>query len=676
LHDPAASSYHAEVHYDKTNNIVEIRDKESTNGTFLNSKRILETKTLQHEDQVRIGVCLISINQIESQSVDEINGLDSRTRVTSELILESVDHYGVLLHEISLRLINLPDLDVALAEIAQLVKRIIAAEECQIIMADQFNKLNEKGIPTSLAQKVIKNKSAAIFSNPHQDTSRKTVPAQLMSPILLVPVMIDGNVVAIIFSRKPSEPLSRFYNSDLQVVLAISNQVAMSIQRNRVEQKLIHNSNHDALTNLPNREFFLGRLSRSLARSKEEKEFEFAVLFFDFDDFKIINDSLGHAIGDQLLIAIAERLKHNVRVDDTVSRSSIIARFGGDEFAILLDDVKEKLFALATATRLKDMLSGPFHITGKQIFVTASIGVAMSTTGYESPEDILQDADIAMYKAKELGKSRVAIYDRSMRARALKRMRIGTALRRGALEQEFRLHYQPIISVQTGQIAGYEALLRWHTPNQGILTPAQFMDAIDTVGLIYTTDHWALKNACKQTAKWQNEFPSTLPFFVSVNLSAKNINHPNLIDNINQILHETKLKPESLWLEITEKVVAPGDESAVKVLKKLRSMGVQICLDDFGTGYSALNYLAQFPVDVLKIDQSLIKMIGVKETSEKIIEMVKTLANYLGIIVVAEGVETEEQVSFIRSINCEYIQGYFYSKPLASQVIAELMSKG
>ena len=305
-----------------------------------------------------------------------------------------------------------------------------------------------------------------------------------------------------------------------------------------------------------------------------------------------------------------------------------------------------------------------------------SIGVAVSTLGYESPEEILQDADIAMYQAKALGKERVEIYDKSMRDRALERMRIGTALRQGILQKELQLHYQPIISMQTGRIAGFEALLRWYTPDLGILNPSDFLHAMDTAGLIYSTDQWVLQNACSQAVDWQNKFSSAPPLHISVNLSAINLRHPDLFENISQVLEETKLDPKSLFLEITEKVSTPDDKGTIELLRKLRSIGIQISLDDFGTGYSALNYLAQFPVDVLKIDQSFIKMIGKKDGSNQIVEMIKALATHLGIIVVAEGVEKVEQMEFLKSINCEYAQGYFYSKPLDARSTTELLKKG
>jgi len=674
IHDNAASSHHADIYFDESSNSVTIRDLGSTNGTFVNGRRINEFIILQHEDQIRIGRCLISVNFFEKHSSRKNPPQFTPTKVTGELILESIDQYGFLLHEVGQRLVNMPDLDSALIEIAELIKHMIGAEECQVLLADQFDTLSRFGVRSSFVQKITEHHSAILFSYPEErnrENSEDTT--QQIRSNLLVPVLIDQKVVALIFARKSRQSQNPFNHSDLQIVVAVSNQVAMSIQRSRVESKLIHNSNHDTLTDLPNRNFFLDHLNRSISRYKKENKAGFAVLFFDIDDFKVVNDSLGHAIGDKLLIAVAERLKHNVRKIDIVARNSVIARFGGDEFAILLDDIDASHFATETANRLKDILSRPYNIAGKQIFITLSIGVAVSLIGYDNAEDILRDADMAMYQAKELGKSRVEIYDKTMHERVSERMRMGTALRQGALQKEFRLHYQPIVSMHTGEIVGFEALMRWYTPDRGILVPADFIDVIDTAGLIYSTDHWVLKTACIQAVEWSNKIKNRTSPFISINLSAANIKNPNLVNNISQVLQETHLDPGKLWLEITEKVSTPDDDSAIEVLRKLRSLGVRISLDDFGTGYSALNYLARFPVDVLKIDGSFIQMIGIDANSQKIIEMIIALANHLGLIVVAEGVETIEHVQFLHSIRCQYTQGFFYSKAVEAEAATQLL---
>lgn len=675
LHDAAASATHAEIEYDPVSDTLAIQDLESTNGTFVNGKRIYQPQTLHHEDNIRIGLCLITPISSEIQSAESLASLPGRTRVTSELILESVDNYGVLLHEVGQRLVNMPDLENALFEITELIKRMIGAEECQVFLADRFDALEELGVPASLIQTTVTNQSANIISEDQETVEGEGRLSQAGQSLLLAPVLIDGDVVALIFSRKSRQTSSSFHNSDLQLVLAVSNQVAMSIQRHRIEGKLRHTSNHDALTDLPNRSLFLDRLGDSIAEAKQREGTEFAVLFFDIDDFKIVNDSLGHIVGDKLLVAIADRLRHNVRKIDTVARTSVISRFGGDEFAILLDDIKESRFALAAANRLKELMSKPYRIDDKEIFATVSIGVAMSTHNYDRAEDILRDADIAMYRAKELGKERVEVYDKAMHARILKRMRIGNALRQGALQKEFKLHYQPIVSLEDGRIVGHEALIRWYTPDGAILEPDDFMDAMDTAGLLYKTDQWVLQTACLQAVEWLRRFPVEPPLFMSVNISAKYFRHPNLLSDIQQVLQKTRLDPGRLWLEITEKVSAADDETSITILKNLRSMGIRIGLDDFGVGYSALNYLARFPVNALKIDKSFINMIGIREENLKIIEMIKALASHLGLLLIAEGVEDSGQIPFLRSIQCEYAQGFYFARPLDSEGATKLLEK-
>jgi diguanylate cyclase (GGDEF)-like protein len=678
LNDTAASAYHAEIHYDQANDTVAILDKNSTNGTFVNGKRISQQQELHHEDQIRIGYCLITIIMSQSPSLLRHISNNSSTNVTSDLILESVDHYAILLHDIGKRLVNITDLDIAFLEITELIKRMIGADECYIIMEEQFDKIGEKGIPKAFAEEIIKNKTATLFSNAdvtdYNTYEETTVQIDSLIPMLLVPVMVDEQVAALIFATKPLGTANHFYKNDLQLVLAVSNQVAMSIQRSRVSSELIHTSRHDSLTELPNRASFLERLDHSITQAKTDRAFKYAVLFLDIDDFKIVNDKFGHTAGDKFLQAMAERIIHNVRKTDFISRNIVIARFGGDEFAILMNDIEEDQYAVATALRLQEKLSEPFNIDGQRIYSDVSIGVAISRLGYENPESILRDADMAMYQAKELGKSRVAVYDESKHYQFSERIRMKEALKHGAIEEETQVYYQPIVSVQKMRLAGFEALIRWHTKDRGILGPADFMDAIDTEGLIYSTDHWVIFNACRQAVEWQNRFPELKDLITSINLSAENLAHPNLFDNIKQIIKDTNMPPELLWFEITEDVATSDDEKVIEVLTQMRDMGMRISLDDFGTGYSALNYLARLPLDGLKIDHSLISMIGSSEHAKRIIEMIKALTSHLGLAVFAEGVENEEQIAFLRSLGCDYLQGFYFSKPLDFQSSTKLLA--
>jgi diguanylate cyclase (GGDEF)-like protein len=667
IYDDAASRYHAEIYFDEKKNKITIQDLKSTNGTFVNGRRV-HHQILQHEDQIRVGFYLIALLNSDLLSVFDPFAIQTKNIVTKELVVESIEHYGGLLHDVGQRLVNMTGLDTALGEITRLVKTMLGADECQIILSDEFDRLQEKGISTSLAQDVIEHHTAYLASpeGSSKDTSDLTPESETM---LLAPVMIEDKVAALIFARK-NKAARPFYRSDLQFVLAVGNQVALSIQRNRVQAEMLHKSLHDSLTGLPNRTLFLDRLQQSIARNKRNPESLFAVLFFDIDNFKIVNDSLGHTTGDKLLKAIATRLEKNFREIDTIGRISAISRFGGDEFAILLDGIANIDHAIMLASRLQRLMSEPFNIVGKEIYTSISIGLALNTKKYEKPEEILRDADIAMYHAKEQGKERIEIYDTAMHNQIMERMQLVTDLKKGAVEREFRLHYQPIVSLKNGRIVGHEALLRWYKPERGILEPDMFMGLLDTGGLLYTTDGWVLRAACNQAAQWQKEFPQQPPLFMCVNISAANLKRPDLIDNVHQILRETNLDPNMLWLEVTEHVSAVTDKAAIQALKKLHESGIHISLDDFGTGYSALNYLVQFPIHALKIDRSFIQMIGVNDESLRVIETIKALADHLGLSVIAEGVDDPKQLAFLKKLGCDYVQGFLLAHPLDAEAAA------
>ena len=677
LQDQSASGNHAIIQYDEVTNSVTIRDLESTNGTYVNGKLVDGHLPLNHEDQIRVGYSLITLidtqRQLASAKMKTVPL--QTTKVTGQLILESIDQYGILLHEAGKKLVNMPDLDNALTAISALIKRMVGAEYCYVFLSDQYEALVELGVPRTIIRQTIETQSASTFSNKY-DFRLETGELHLNTPhtSLLTPVVIEQNVVALIFVRKPQEARDLFSKSDLQLILAIGDQVAMSIQRNQVEAELIHKSSHDPLTDLPNRSMFLERLKNSIIRSKEDKAFKFAVLFFDIDNFKVVNDGLGHLVGDQYLIAIAERLRHNIRNIDLVTKNATIARLGGDEFALLLNDIQDSDFAVSTGNRLIQTLSRPVKIEENQIETTVSVGVALSSSGYEKPEEILRDADMAMYQAKSQGKARVYLFDKSLRNLAIDRMKVRTALKQGDFEKDFLLHYQPIISLTNGAVVGYEALLRRYSPDKAILNPDEFFTVFDTPELIYSVDKWVLQNACEQAVRWSKE-TSKHSFYMSVNLSANNLKNPNLAKNIKEIVNQTELEPGRLWLEITEQASAPDDVNVIEVLKELRSFGINIYLDDFGTGYSALNYLARFPVDGLKIDRSFVNTIGVDENGQKIIEMIIALAKHLDLVVVAEGVETAKQMSFLRSLGCTYAQGYLFAKPMDSTNAQKILKK-
>ena len=414
----------------------------------------------------------------------------------------------------------------------------------------------------------------------------------------------------------------------------------------------------DPLTSLPNRALFMDRLSHALTRTERRGE-QLAVLFLDLDRFKVVNDSLGHGVGDQLLIGVSQRLAACLRPEDT------IARLGGDEFAILLEDVKDDKGPTSVADRLTGELQQPFVVEGREVVITVSIGIAMSTARRMTPEDILRDADLAMYHAKGKGKARYEVFDKSMNAPAKERMDLELDLRNAVARGEFILHYQPVVELPTGRITEVEALVRWKHPQRGLLFPADFVGLSEETGLIVPLGRWVLHEACRQTRQWQLAAPAT-KLAISVNLSARQLQQPGLVDEIGAVLRETRLDPGALRLEITETVVMHDAPITLAKLEALKALGVQLAIDDFGTGYSSLGYLKRFPVDTLKIDRSFVKGIGRDVEDSAIVRAVITVAKSLGLSVTAEGIETADQLDQLRTLGCDHGQGYFFAKPMTS----------
>jgi diguanylate cyclase (GGDEF)-like protein len=429
-----------------------------------------------------------------------------------------------------------------------------------------------------------------------------------------------------------------------------------------------HAAFHDSLTGLPNRAMFTELLKAEIESSSRRKDHMFAVLFLDLDRFKNINDSLGHTHGDLLLVAFAERLERTLRPIDT------LARFGGDEFAILLSGMTDTTDAVRVAQRIQDELSQPFVLDKNSAFATASIGIALSSSGYDRADDILRDADIAMYRAKENGKARYEVFDHGMHARAVSRLQLESDLRQAIENKEFCVYYQPIVSLQTGRLAGFEALVRWNHPRRGLVSPADFIPVAEETGLIVPIGQWVLNEACEHVRQWQIDSPSHRNLSLSVNLSARQVAQPDLLDRIKEALETSKLSPHCLKLEITESVVMENAEAAALMFKQLRSLGVQLSIDDFGTGYSSLSYLHRFPLNYLKIDRSFVMRLTT-DNDNAIVRTISTLARNLGMEVIAEGIETEEQYQQLKMLGCEYGQGYLFSRPVDNTAVQHLLAQ-
>ena len=456
-------------------------------------------------------------------------------------------------------------------------------------------------------------------------------------------------------------------------------------QRKRTEEKLDHLSFHDGLTNLPNRALFLDRLQRAITQARRHSDFRFAVLFVDIDEFKVFNDSLGHAAGDALLIQIAQRLTASLRGADTISRprlgntsephlgESTIARPGGDEFTVLLEELHDPSDTIRVAERIQQKLAVPFDLNGQEIVLTVSIGVAFSGNAGAEAQDILGDAEIAMYRAKSIGKGRCEVFDHAMHAGAIRRLQLETDLRKALELNQFRVYYQPIVSLRNGQIVGFEALSRWQRP-EGLVMPGEFIAVADETGIILPINRQLLYDACRQLRAWHALFPSDTPLTLNVNITPKQFAQPELASQIGKTLQETGLDPRCVNLEITETIAMADAERSTAVLSELKALGVRLDIDDFGTGYSSLSRLQGFPVDTLKIDRAFISRIDTDLATHEIVRVIVMLAHGLRLKVVAEGVETEAQVNLLKDIGCELAQGYLYSKPVAAEAIEQLLS--
>ncbi|HEV2092089.1 MAG TPA: EAL domain-containing protein, partial [Rubrobacter sp.] len=437
-------------------------------------------------------------------------------------------------------------------------------------------------------------------------------------------------------------------------------------ERRALEERLEHQALHDSLTGLPNRRLFVDRLRQALRRTRR-KQNRVAILFTDLDGFKVVNDSLGHDTGDRLLVEVAKRLGSCLRPEDT------LARFGGDEFTILIEDVEAPDGAVRVAERITDELREPFTLNGRELYVAASIGVALGSDGTKDAEKLLREADTAMYRAKNQG-SGYEVFDPAMHDRAVNRLELENDLRRAIEENEFVVHYQPILNLQSGDLSGLEALVRWEHPERGLLNPDEFVPVAEESGLVVPMGELVLEEACRQAVAWQREFPRNPPLAVSVNLSGRQLRRPDLHEIIGRALKESGLPASSLGLNITETVYIGALDANTAALDRLKALGIRVSLDDFGSGYSSLSYLKRLPADILKIDKSFTKGLGVEVEDTAIVQTVVDLAHILGMEVVAEGVEIGEQETLLKEMGCDMAQGFFFSKPLPPEAASDFLN--
>ncbi len=438
--------------------------------------------------------------------------------------------------------------------------------------------------------------------------------------------------------------------------------------RQKLQSQLLDIALHDSLTGLPNRVLFIRRLENALNRAKQESSYQFAVLFLDCDRFKVINDSLGHLVGDELLIAIARRLQGCLVTIDT------LARLGGDEFGILLENITDINIAIQVAERIIQQLSLAFNLSRYEVFMNASIGISWGNKDYDRPEYLLRDADTAMYRAKAQGRAKYHVFNPAMHQEAIQLLELENDLRRAVERQEFLVYYQPIVSLTTGRISGFEALVRWQHPIRGLIAPTEFIPVAEETGLINAINTWVLQSACHQLSIWQHHPVTPEPLTMSVNLSARLFLQPNLVEQIDRIIYENKINSAYLELEITESVIMENTRAIKIILQQLKQRKIKLIMDDFGTGYSSLSYLHSFPFNALKIDKSFVKRMQENKENMGLVPAMIGIANSMGMSAIAEGVETQEQLALLRSLNCDFAQGYLFSEPVEQQLVLKLLA--
>jgi len=454
-------------------------------------------------------------------------------------------------------------------------------------------------------------------------------------------------------------------------------------ERKRAQEQLEHNSFHDALTGLPNRRLFLERLQHLFLRAQRNPERRYAVLFVDLDSFKVFNDSMGAALGDQVIVEIGRRLSICLRNDDTVSRplhefpmtDAVLSRMGGDEFTILLEEVSEPSNAMRVAKRILSVIAEPLPVDGHEIHTSASVGIALSASTHERAEDLLQEADVAMRRAKAMGGSRCEVFDEAMHTRAVNRLKLEAELRQAVEQGQFRLYYQPIVHLETRQIMGFEALLRWQHPEQGLISPDKFMAAAEDGGLLVSTGKWAILEACRQLRAWDKEIPTAEAVTISVNVSGKQLADAGFVSSVETALRSAGIDASRLHLEVTESVAAADAKLTSSVLSNLKRLEVGVVLDDFGAGNSSLNALRQLPLQALKIDGSLIGGMLLDLGTCDTVDLIILLAHKLKLRVIAEGIESAKQLEHLRQLGCELGQGFFFSPPVEAEAAEQLLRR-
>jgi diguanylate cyclase (GGDEF)-like protein len=666
IKDPLASRFHCEINFSSENQVLTLRDLKSKNGTFLNGKLINLAHVLETDDQIRVGgeVFELHLRGIKTKPIEEKSRMRTRP-LTSELVLHSIDRHTILLNEIAENLNTVADLESAISQVTELTKLVLGVDRCIIVLAQNFDRIKGLGIPRTIAGPAMEQQQVVLIQGPEKhERLGRTGLLQKVSTALCVPVQIDKTVAAILYMDKSNVTAIPFTEMEMELAIGISHQLALAIQRKNIEAELLKSALYDSLTVLPNQSLFISYLEKAAERAAREPDFAFAMISLDLDDFKLVNDFYGYPLGDEALVLLARRLNGFLREQDS------LARMGSDEFAILLHGIRTEEEALKFASALHKIISKPITLNGRQVNLNAGMGISLSTFGHEKPIDLLRNAETAMYRAKEKGRAGTAVFNQGMRDRSIARLNLDAKLSQALEKEEFRVHYQPIVSIEKSNIVGFEALVRWQQSHGSLIAAGDFISLAEQTQFIFDIDMFVLRAASRQLKQWQKCFSTGAPIWVSVNLSSRHISNRALIENIQEILAESALNPTNLNLEFTEKSLMEEDSETILALNKLKDMGVRMSIDDFGTGYSSLSYLRHFPVDYIKLDRTF-----TFEEDWDIASSIIDLAHKLDLEVIAEGVEKAAHLDRLRDMKCDYAQGNYFSPDVDSNKAAVLIDQ-
>lgn len=681
--DLSVSRSHAEIDYDENEDKLVLTDLASANGTYVNGVYLEAPAYIAPNDELRIGMHLLQLTRLstgetrlrtEKEIAEETkprSGVrlalpqNELTRPAGKLMIESAENYAILFDTLNKNLSTINKLEDVLFETAQFLIRIMDADDCVVVLKQDFDKFKKFRIPPSLAERVINEETVAMVT----DLTEAKIEDEYKNytSLLLAPIFNLQQVIGLLFINKTRTHVKQFDRRDMQLAVSASHQLELAIQRNDFQQILRHNETHDLLTELPNRNLLLDHLQQMLAKTPAKGATFFALYLVNIDNFSAVNDSLGHRSGDELLVEFGKRL---LKCFD--NKADVIARYGGDQFAVLHNALKDEDEIMPIGQKIYDVMSKSFSINDQEMFLTISVGVALSTQDYDQAEEMLRDAGIAMFRAKETSGVNIQTFDDAMHNEVVEILQVQNELRKGSIVDEFELFYQPIMAIQSRKLVGFESLIRWHSPDMGLKMPDDFFSSVDSTGVLHSIDSWALHTACRQMSTWKNKFPQHEKLYIATNISAKMLLSTHLFEEIEMALKENNLKPYNIRLEITERASIGNEERVIDTLNLLKGWGVDVGLDDFGTGYSALSYLHRLPLRFLKIDRSFVSGVGVTNESTKIVQLVLGLASSLGLKVIAEGVENEEQLAFLQGAGCEYMQGFLLS-PAVSASDAEAM---